>query len=35
MEYRTGLKEIHMYIGGGILGTVLLIILVVYLLRRV
>jgi hypothetical protein len=28
-------KESHMYIGGGILGTVLLIVLIVYLLRRV
>jgi hypothetical protein len=30
-----GPKEIHMYVGGGILGTILLIVLIVYLLRRV
>ena len=28
------LLEIPMYIGGGLLGTVLLVVLVVYLLRR-
>jgi len=28
------LTEIHMYIGGGILGTILIIALVIYLLRR-
>ena len=28
------LAEILMYIGGGLLGTVLLVVLVVYLLRR-
>jgi hypothetical protein len=28
-------KEIHMYIGGGILGTILLILLIVYFARRV
>lgn len=28
------LTEIHMYIGGGILGTILIIALIVYLLRR-
>jgi hypothetical protein len=27
-------REIHMYIGGGILGTILLIVLIVYLIRR-
>jgi hypothetical protein len=27
-------KEIHMYIGGGILGTILVIALIVFLLRR-
>jgi nitrate reductase gamma subunit len=27
-------KEIHMYIGGGILGTILIIALIVFLLRR-
>jgi hypothetical protein len=28
------LEEIHMYIGGGILGTILVIALIVFLLRR-
>lgn len=28
------LTEIHMYIGGGLLGTILIIALIVYLLRR-
>jgi hypothetical protein len=28
------IKEIHMYIGGGILGTILVIALIVFLLRR-
>ena len=28
------LKEIHMYIGGDILGTILVIALIVFLLRR-
>ena len=29
-----GLPEVHMYIGGGLLGTVLLVVLIVYLVRR-
>jgi hypothetical protein len=29
------LKEIHMFLGGGILGTILLVLLIVYLVRRV
>jgi len=28
-------KEIPMYIGGGLLGTVLLVLLIVYIMRRV
>jgi hypothetical protein len=28
-------QEIHMYIGGGILGTILVIVLIVYLARRI
>jgi nitrate reductase gamma subunit len=28
------LPEIHMYIGGGLLGTVLIIALIIFLLRR-
>lgn len=28
------LTEMHMYIGGGLLGTILLIALIVFLLRR-
>jgi nitrate reductase gamma subunit len=28
------LKEIHMYIGGGLLGAILVIALIVFLLRR-
>jgi hypothetical protein len=28
------LQEILMYIGGGILGTILLVVLIVYLVRR-
>jgi flagellar biogenesis protein FliO len=31
----TNQLEIHMYIGGGLLGTVLLILLIVWLVRRV
>jgi hypothetical protein len=29
------LKEMDMFIGGGVLGTILLILLIVYLVRRV
>jgi hypothetical protein len=29
------LKEIDMYIGGGLLGTILIVLLIVYLVRRV
>jgi hypothetical protein len=35
MTHRTHFVEIAMYIGGGILGTVLLIVLIVWLVRRV
>jgi hypothetical protein len=28
-------KEINMYIGGGLLGTILIVLLIVYLVRRV
>jgi hypothetical protein len=28
------LPEVHMYIGGGLLGTVLLVVLIVFLMRR-
>jgi flagellar biogenesis protein FliO len=28
-------KETHMYIGGGILGTLLLIVLIIYVVRRI
>jgi hypothetical protein len=28
-------EEIHMYIGGGILGTILVIVLIVYFVRRI
>jgi nitrate reductase gamma subunit len=28
------LKEIHMYYGGGILGTILIVALIVFLVRR-
>lgn len=28
-------REIHMYIGGGILGTILVIVLILYLARRI
>lgn len=31
----TSFKGIHMYIGGGILGTILVVLLVVWLVRRV
>jgi hypothetical protein len=35
LQYDAGLtKEIHMYIGGGILGTILVIALIVFLVRR-
>jgi hypothetical protein len=34
MMPQTKLAEIHMYIGGGLLGTILLIALIVFLLRR-
>jgi hypothetical protein len=29
-----GLLEVYMYIGGGLLGTVLLVVLIVFLMRR-
>jgi len=29
------LKENHMYIGGGILGTILIVALIIYVVRRV
>jgi hypothetical protein len=28
------LPEVHMYFGGGLLGTVLLVVLIVFLMRR-
>jgi hypothetical protein len=35
LDYRRGLlKETHMYIGGGILGTILVVALIIYVLRR-
>jgi len=34
MRQSAPLKEILMYIGGGILGTILLIVLIVYFIRR-
>jgi hypothetical protein len=34
MRTGTDLPEIHMYIGGGILGTILIVALIIYVVRR-
>jgi hypothetical protein len=35
LDYRSGLfEETYMYIGGGILGTILVVALIIYVLRR-